>query len=116
MAWSKKKVKILRKVNTSYIFTCNAWSYCKCDQFQGCRLTPRIKLGNRDRSYCLVCRIWVDYHSDKIENLKRIADITNNYVELKNDIQLCVGFDTLYENFWLYHYKTGWRDGFGICR
>ena len=116
MAWSKKKVKILRKVNTSYIFTCNAWSYCKCDQFQGCRLTPRIKLGNRDRSYCLVCRIWVDYHSDKIENLKRIADITNNYVELKNDTQLCVGFDTLCENFWLYHYKTGWRDGFGICR
>ena len=91
-------------LNTSYIFTYNAWNYCKCDQFQGCRLKPRIKLENGDRSYCFVCGIQVVYHSDKIKNLKKIADIINNYLELKNDIQLCVDFDPLCEHFCLYHY------------
>ena len=123
---SKKKVKKLKHLliksiyfkllNTSYIFTYNAWNYCKCSQFQGCRLKPRIKLENGDRSYCFVCRIRVDYHSDKIKNLKKIPDIINNYLELKNDIQLCVDFDSLCEHFCLYHCKISWRDCFGICR
>ena len=116
---SRKKVKKLKHLvvnkniyykilNTSYIFTYSAWNYCKCNQSHGCRLAPRIKLENRDRSYGFVCHISVDYHSDKIENLKKIADIFNNYTELKNDIQLCIDFDPLCENFWLYHYKTSW--------
>ena len=116
---SRKKVKKLKHLvvnkniyykilNTSYIFTYSAWNYCKCNQFHGCRLVPRIKLENRDRSYGFVCHFSVDYHSDNIENLKKIADIFNNYTELKNDIQLCIDFDPLYENFWLYHYKTSW--------
>ena len=66
-----KKLNILVKgiyyklLNSSYIFTYNAWIYCKCDQFQACRL------GDGERSYCFICRVRVSYHSDRIENLKK---------------------------------------------
>ena len=96
---SKKKVKKLKRLlvkslyykllNTSYIFTYNAWIYCKYDEFQGCR--PE----DGERSYCFICRVLVSYHSGRIENLKKIADIINNYVGIKNHIQLCVNFDRL---------------------
>ena len=62
-------------LNTSNIFTYNAWTYCKYDEFQGCRLKPRNRLENGDRSYCFICHVWDEYHADKIENLKKIADI-----------------------------------------
>ena len=103
-------------LNTSCTFTYNAWNYCKCDQFQGSRLAPRITLENGERSYCYICPVRVAYHSDRIENLKKIVDIINNFVEIKNDIQLCIDFDPLCENFWMHHYKTIWKDRFGICR
>ena len=106
---SKKKVKKLKHLlvkgiyykllNTSYIFTYNAWIYCKCYQFQGCR--PE----DCERSYCFICRVRVSYHSGRIENLKKITDI-NKYVEIKNDIQLCVDLDPLCENIWFYHYNS----------
>ena len=103
-------------LNTSSIFMYNAWTYCKCDEFQGCRLTPRNRLENGDRSYCFICRVRVEYHADRIENLKKIADIINNVLKIKTDIQLCVDFDPSCNNFWMYHYKTSWIDHFGECR
>ena len=73
---SKKKVKKLKHLlvkglyykllNTSYIFAYNAWIYCKCDQFQGCR--PE----ECERSYCFICHVRVSYHSGRIKNLKKL--------------------------------------------
>ena len=114
-----KKVKKLRHLlvqgvyykllNISYIFTYNAWIYCKCDQFQGCRLIPANNFVKGVRSYCFICHVQVEYHSDTIENLKNIAEIINNYIGIKQSIQLCVDFDSLCENFCMYHYKqVGW--------
>ena len=52
----------------------------------------------------------------RIENLKKIADIINNFLKIKTDIQLCIDFDPSCNNFWMYHYKTSWIDHFGECR
>ena len=103
-------------LNTSNIFTYNAWTYCKCDEFQGCRLKPRNRLENGDRSYCFNRCVRVEYHADRIENLKKIADIINNFLKIKADIWLCIDFDPSCNNFWMYHYKTSWIDHFGECR
>ena len=117
-----KKIKTLVKsvyyklLNTSDIFTYNAWNYCKCDQFQGCRFKPRNSLESGERYYCYVCRVGVRYHADKMENLTKIAEIINNILEMKEDIWLSIDFDPSCENFWLYHYKTSWQDHFGICK
>ena len=73
-------------LNTSNIFRYNAWTYCKCDEFQGCRLKPRNRLENGDRSYCFICRVQVEYHAEKIENLKNIGDIINNFLAIKTDM------------------------------
>ena len=125
MVFKKKKKKLkhllvksicYKLLNTSCIFTFIAWNYGKCDQFQGCRLAPKNSLENGERSYCYICHVQVACHSDRIENIKKNADIINNFVEIKNDIQLCVDFDPLCEKFWMYHYKTSCRDPFGICR
>ena len=102
-------------LNTSNVFTYNAWTYCKCDEFQACQLKPRIRLENGDRSYCFICCVRVDYHADRIENLKKIADISN-FLKMKIDIHLCVDFDPSCTNFSMYHYKTSWIDHFGECR
>ena len=103
-------------LNTSNIFTYNAWTYCKCDEFQGCRLKPRNRLENGDRSYCFICHVWVEYHADRVKNLKKLTDIINNFLKIKTDIQLCIDFDPSFNNFWMYHYKTSWIDHFGECR
>ena len=120
-----KKVKKLKQLrvksvyykllNTSYIFILNAWNYCRCDQFQGCRFKPRNSLESGKRYYCCIYRIGVTYHSDRIEKLIKIADIINNTLEMKKDIQLCIDFDPSCKNFWMYYYKTSWKDRFGFC-
>ena len=104
-----KKVKKLKQLrvksvyykllNTSYIFILNAWNYCRCDQFQGCRFKPRNSLESGKRYYCCIYRIGVTYHSDRIEKLIKIADIINNTLEMKKDIQLCIDFDPSCKNF-----------------
>ena len=103
-------------LNTSNIFTYNAWNYCKCDQFQGCRFKPRNSLKSGERYYPYICRVGVGYHADKMENLTKIAEIINNILEMKEDIRLFIDFDPSCENFWLYHYKTSCQDCFGICK
>ena len=121
-----KKVKKLKHLlvksvyykllNTSYIFTLNAWDYCRCDQFQGRRFKPRNLLESGERYYWYICRVEVTYHSDRIEKLTKIADIVNNTLEIKKDIQLCIDFDPSCENVGMYHYKTSWKDRFGFCK
>ena len=93
-------------LNTSYIFTLNTWNYCRCNQFQGCRFAPRNWLESGEGYYCYICRVGVTYHSDRTEKLNKIADIINNILKMKKDIQLRIDFDSSCENFWLYHCKT----------
>ena len=94
---------------TSNIFTYNAWTYCKCDEFQGCRLK------DGDRSLCFICCVCVEYHADRIKNLKKISDIVNNFLTIKTDIQLGIDYDETCNNFWMYHYKTSSMDRFRFC-
>ena len=115
----KRKVRKLKHVviqsiyyqllNTSNIFTYNAWTYCKCDESQACRLK------DSDRSFCFICRVRVEYHADRIKNLKKISDIVNNFLTIKTDIQLGIDCDETCNNFWMYHYKTSLMDCFGFC-
>ena len=121
-----KKVKKLKHLlvkrvyykllNTSYIFTLNAWNYCRCDQFQGCRFKPRNSLESSERYYCYICHVGVTYHSDRIEKLIKIADIINNTLQMKKDIQLSIYFDPSCKNFRMYHYKASWKNRFGFCK
>ena len=53
-------------LNTSYILTYNRWRYCRCDQFQGCRLKP-INGTIANRNYCYVCRVGVSYNKEKLK-------------------------------------------------
>ena len=118
-----KKVKKLKHLlvksvyykllNTSYIFTLNAWNY---DQFQRYTFKPRNSLQSGERYYCYICRVGVTYHSDRIEKLTKISDIINNTLEMKKDIQLCIDFDPSCENVWIHHYKTSWKVRFGFCK
>ena len=59
-------------LNTSNIFMYNAWRYCKCNEFQACRLKSRNQLEDGDSSYCFICRVQVACHADRIENLKKL--------------------------------------------
>ena len=99
-----------KPLNFSYIFIYNSWKYCECDKFLGCKPLDGKK------SYCYICHITVAYHSSRIKNFKKISDIINNYLEIKEDIKLCVKFNPKINNFWLYHYKTSHKDHMGICR
>ena len=74
-----------RLLNTSCIFTCNHWRYCRCDQFQGCQLKPIHGGLLGDKNYCYVCRVGVTYDADKIENLIKIADVTYNFSAIKKE-------------------------------
>ena len=101
-----------RLLNTSCIFTYNPQRYCRCDQFQGCRLKPINGLLG-DKNYCYACRVGVTYDAEKIENLIKIADV--NFHKIKEDIQLCIDFDSSCDKFWMYHYKKNWMTRFGHC-
>ena len=82
-----------RLLNTSCIFTYNCWIYCQCDQFQGCRLKPINRILG-DKNYCYVCRVGVTYDEEKIKNIRKIADVTYNFHKIKEDIKLCIDFDS----------------------
>ena len=69
-----------------------------------------------ERYYCYICGVGVTYHSDRIEKLIKIADIINHTLEMKKNIQLCIDFDPSCKRFWMYHYKTSWKDRFGFCK
>ena len=83
-----------RLLNASCIFTYNRQRYCRCDQFQGCRL--KLIHGGLlgDKNYCYVCRVGVTCDAEKFENLIKIADVTYNFCAIKKDIQLCIDFDS----------------------
>ena len=99
-------------LNTSYIFIFNGWTNCSCDQFQGCWLKPLWSALNGERNYCFVCRVGIIYNAEKIQKLTKIADVFNNYPEIKKDIQFCVDFDPECDKFWLYHIRITKRGKF----
>ena len=51
-----------------------------------------------ERKY-YVCRVGVDYDAEKIENIIKIADVTYNFCKIKEDIQLCIDFDSTCNKF-----------------
>ena len=65
-----------------------------------------------DRNY-YVCRVKVTYDEEKIKSLKIIAFVCNNFLEIKEDIQLCIDYDPSCKYFWMYHYRTTLVTGFG---
>ena len=101
-----------RLLNTSYIFTYNSVLYCRCNEFQGCSTKPVNGL-IADRNYCYVCHVKVTYDEEKIKSLKKIAFVCNNFLEIKEDIELCIDFDPSCKDFWMYHYRKTLVTGFG---
>ena len=69
-----------------------------------------------NKNYCYVCRVGVTYDEEKIKNPRKIADVTNNFLNIKEDIQLCIDFDSSFDKFWMYHYKTSYKTRFGSCK
>ena len=96
--------------NTSYIFTYNSFLYCCCHKFQGCH-SKSVNGMIADRSYCYVCWVKVTYDEEKIHKLKKITSVYNNFIELKQDFQLCIDFDPSCNNFWMYHYRRSCQTG-----
>ena len=103
-----------RLLNTSCILTYNRWIYCRCDQFQGCRLKP-INVILADKKYCYVCRVGVTYDEEKLKT-RKIADVTYNIRKIKEDVQLCIDFDSTCDEFWMYHHRTSYKTRFGSCK
>ena len=66
-----------------------------------------------DRNYCYVCRVKVTYDEEKIKSLKKIAFVCNNFLEIKEDIQLYIDFDPSWKDFWMYHYRKTLVTGSG---
>ena len=93
-----------RLLNTSCIFTYNGWRYCRCYQFQGCKLKPENDLLG-EKNYCYVYRVGINYNAVQIEKLIKIVDVTYNFCEIKKDILLCIDFDSKCDKFWMYHYR-----------
>ena len=106
--WDKqRKLKYLafpsvyyRLLNTSYVFRYNSILYCRCDEFQGCRTKP-INGMITNRNYFYVSRVKVTYDEEKIINLRRIASVHYNFIEIKKDIQLCIDYDPSCKDFWM---------------
>ena len=67
-----------------------------------------------NRNYCYVCRVKVTYDEEKIINLRKIASVHYNFIEIKKDIQLCIDYDPCCEDFWMYHYRRTVKRGFRI--
>ena len=58
-----------------------------------------------DWNYCYACRVKVTYDREKISNLRKIAPVHYNFIEIKKDIQLCIDYDPSCKDFWMYHYR-----------
>ena len=48
--------------------------------------------------------------------MKKISDVTNTFLKIEEDIQLCIDFDSTCDKFWMYHYKTSYKTRFGSCK
>ena len=103
-------------LNTSCIFTYNRWRYCRCDQFQGCRLKPIHVVYLVIKIIAMFVVLGLLMTQKKIENLMKIADVTYNFCAIKKDIQLCIDFDSKCDKFWMCHYTKSWRTRFGLCK
>ena len=117
--WDKqRKLKYLafpsvyyRLLNTSYVFRYNSILYCRYDEFQGCRTKP-INGMITNQNYCYACRVKVTYDEKKIINLRKIAFVHYNFIEIKKGIQLCIDYDPSCKDFWMYHDRRTVKRGF----
>ena len=89
-------------VNTSMIFTYASWSYCECDKFSGCRLKPRHRRLTTERNYCFICRTRITFNIDRIYKINKIRYIINNFLDLKEHLQLRIDFGN--KIFWFYDF------------
>ena len=69
-----------------------------------------------DRNYCYICRVGVIYGEERIKNLRKITNVYNNFLNIKEDIQLCIDFDSTCDKFWMYHFKTSYKTRFRDCK
>ena len=65
-----------------------------------------------DRNYCCVCCVKVTYDEEKLKSLKKIAFVCNNFLEIKEDIQLCIDFDPSCKDFCMHYYRKTLVTGF----
>ena len=92
------KSSYYRLLNTFCIFTNSHWIFCQCDQSQGCQSKP-VNGMLADKSYCYICHVGVIYVEERIKNLRKIADVYNNFLNIKDifsyvltSIQLAINF------------------------
>ena len=90
-------------INTCLIFTYNSLKKCCSDQFQGCRMKSLASWLNDERNYFFACRVRAAYNINKIYKIRKITEIINTYLQIKEDLQLCIDFGC--ENFWLHYFK-----------
>ena len=109
------KSSYYRLLNTFCIFTNSHWIFCQCDQYQGCQSKP-VNGMLADKSYCYICHVGVIYVEERNKNLRKIADVYNNFLNIKEHIQLCIDFDSTCDRFWMYHFKTSYKTRFGDCK
>ena len=69
-----------------------------------------------DRSYCYICLVGIIYDKERIKNLRKITNVYNNFLNNKEDIQLCTDFNSTCDKFWKYHFKTSYKTRFGDCK
>ena len=53
---------------------------------------------------------------ERIKNLRKITNVYNNLLNIKEDIQLCIDYDSTCDKFWIYHFKTNYKPRFGDCK
>lgn len=97
-------------IHTCLIFTYNSWNYCNCYKFSGCQLRlSHPRLGDK-RNYCFVCQVRVTHNIDKTDKLQQILDVFNTYLQLKEDLKLCIDFGC--KRFRFYDFKTNGKRKF----
>ena len=74
------------------IFTYASWRYCEFDKFSGYRRKPRQRRLAAERNYYFICKTRITFNIDRIYKVNKIQDIINNFLDLKEQLQLCIDF------------------------
>ena len=96
-------------LKTCLIISSQAYCYCVCWKYAGCRSRPSHDDLLGARNYCKMCQIKKIYNMDRMYNLKTIQQTWKLYVELKKDLQEFIVVTT-HRNFWLKYYSRQYRN------